>query len=875
MEDVKIFNQNDLILNINRNYNSDILPLGEWDIFIDILCGDRQYQKEAIKNSIIFLASGRYKKIEDLIDENYAKSNVLQSKYVSGEEFKGKLQLPGKLSCNIDLATGTGKSYIMYGIAQIMLGLGLVDRVLVLCPSITIESGLKEKFKELSGSSELKGSLPDDIHYKNPRIVDGNVTVMAGDICIENIHAVYEGNSSSIHDSFKDKGERTLVLNDESHHIFNQLQCISANTSEGKNIKKWKEFLMNSIYNFKYILGFTGTAYIENEYYIDVIYRYSLRQAIEDKVVKNIDYVQKDESSNEIKIKLQKIYQNHINNKRIYSKVKPLTILVCKDIDNAESLEQELIDFLLEYEKLDKALLKKKVLIVTSNKKHKQNLEKLKDVDKMNNEVEWIVSVSMLTEGWDVKNVFQIVPWEDRAFNSKLLIAQVLGRGLRLPKEYTNPQPKVIVFNHDSWSKNIRQLVSEVLENETKVCSEVLKKGDRLKYNFSVYNLEYTRVETEIEFKRKENKYNYSKIEKEGIKLDSQITSSEKEVIYESVIDNSLNSNEKSKKYKIRYKTYKLDEVIDKIYNEFSIREWEGTILQLGDECYTKDNLPPRERIEAIIRKSMDKVGIKGDSLIEKNTQKIYLTFSTLLRKKNKTVIPKLESTEPFLIDTKEIHKETTATSNLRKDTCVFYSTNYEKDIELEEQKKILGKLIEDESLPRSALKEINEFDFRTPLNIVITKGSPEKRFVEHLSKKSNLKYVYSWIKSRDRGFYSIQYSIRYGGKDSKTRKYKINYFNPDFFIKLKDINGYIYYLVVEIKMDKDDCEENKAKYKSAKEHFDRLNDELELRKINEKYIFHFLSPNGYDEYFQYLRDGILIEGQNKFRCELENLLES
>jgi len=47
--------------------------------------------------------------------------------------------------------------------------------------------------------------------------------------------------------------------------------------------------------------------------------------------------------------------------------------------------------------------------------------------------VEWIVSVSMLNEGWDVKRVFQIVPHEEKAFNSKLLIAQVLGRGLRVP----------------------------------------------------------------------------------------------------------------------------------------------------------------------------------------------------------------------------------------------------------------------------------------------------------------------------------------------------------------------------------------------------------------------------------------------------------
>ena len=59
----------------------------------------------------------------------------------------------------------------------------------------------------------------------------------------------------------------------------------------------------------------------------------------------------------------------------------------------------------------------------------------------------------MLTGRMGCKECFQIVPWEDRAFNSKLLIAQVLGRGLRIPPEYSNPQPSVIVFNHDSWSK--------------------------------------------------------------------------------------------------------------------------------------------------------------------------------------------------------------------------------------------------------------------------------------------------------------------------------------------------------------------------------------------------------------------------------------
>ena len=56
------------------------------------------------------------------------------------------LQLPDQLAASLDLATGTGKSYVLYGVAAILLAEGAVDRVLVLCPSTTIEAGLLEKF---------------------------------------------------------------------------------------------------------------------------------------------------------------------------------------------------------------------------------------------------------------------------------------------------------------------------------------------------------------------------------------------------------------------------------------------------------------------------------------------------------------------------------------------------------------------------------------------------------------------------------------------------------------------------------------------------------------------------------------------------------
>lgn len=868
MEDKKAFRQKELVLKVNYNYDPNLLDLGPWERFIDLLTEGRNFQSEAIKNSIIYLATQKYHSIEDLIQENYSKNTEIQSKYLSISDYFSSIQLPNKLYANIDLATGTGKSYVMYGIAQIMLGLGLVDRVLVLCPSLTIESALIEKFINLSGNEALKTSLPQNSIVKNPRIVQADVTVRSGDICIENIHAVYTTTGSSINDSFKGNGKRTLVLNDESHHIFNKT---SGNNIESRSIKKWKEFLLNTDYNFKYILGFTGTAYAENEYFNDVIYRYSLREAIDDSIVKNIEYVQKDESSS-INEKFQKIHQNHEFNKSKYIRIKPLTILVTKDIGKAKNLREDLVEFLIDTEKISRQIAEDKVTIVTSDPTHSINVMKLKYVDQKTSPIEWIVSVSMLTEGWDVKNVFQIVPWEDKAFNSKLLIAQVLGRGLRKPVEYFNSMPKVTVFNHDSWSKNIKELVNEVLEIETRISSDVIVAGDRSKYNFDVYNINYSREENEIDSGQSVNLVkNFSDMEEKGITLESQVVSVNKDTVYETVVGNSNTVREVS--YTVKFNTWTIEEILDKIFDEFEKRDWEGRILKLKQGEYTQNNLPPRAAIREIIRRSLDNVGVSGDLVIEKNAYRIFSAFSTLLRKKEKAIVQKLVYNEPYIISTVNCQKMTTGIGNLRRGYTVFYTNDYENEIMEEGQMSVLKALIADDTLPRSAIYEKNVHIFKTPVTTVLSNLTPERSFIEHLCKNENAKIITSWIKSRDRGFYQIEYSVKYGDDKSRTRGYKRSAFNPDFFIKV-DKADQTYILIVETKADSDSSVENKAKYKYAREHFERLNEILEKKGLSTKYIFHMLSPNGYPTFFEYLRNGILFEGQRKYRCELENLLE-
>lgn len=103
----------------------------------------------------------------------------------------------------------------------------------------------------------------------------------------------------------------------------------------------------------------------------------------------------------------------------------------------------------------------------------------------------------MLTEGWDVKRVFQIVPDEERAFNSKLLIAQVLGRGLRRPDGWKSEWgiPKVIIFNHENWAPRVKNLVEELLDFKKSI---TVGTRDSSELNFDILNVSYESKETSV-----------------------------------------------------------------------------------------------------------------------------------------------------------------------------------------------------------------------------------------------------------------------------------------------------------------------------------------------------------------------------------------
>ena len=169
-------------LDINtRKCDLGLFDFSEVEDYVRLLSGDREYQFKAVKEILVYLWGGAYKDLIDLAKENYRKKEAIRKRFQSEEHLLRLLPLPDRLSGVCHLATGTGKSYVMFAVAHLSLLLGKVSRVLILGPSSTvIESGLREKFKEyLYGEkgAELKTRLPERLRHQVIRLLNCNDSI--------------------------------------------------------------------------------------------------------------------------------------------------------------------------------------------------------------------------------------------------------------------------------------------------------------------------------------------------------------------------------------------------------------------------------------------------------------------------------------------------------------------------------------------------------------------------------------------------------------------------------------------------------------------------------------------------------------------------
>jgi type III restriction enzyme len=208
---------------------------------------------------------------------------------------------------------------------------------------------------------------------------------------------------------------------------------------------------MRAINELKPILGLELTATPQIEMgsktadFKNVIYSYPLASALKDGFVKepavatreNFRAENYDEAGLET-IKLQDGIRVHEHTKvqlDIYARetgrplVKPFMLVVAKDTTHAEDLLKKIEDA-----GFFEGRYKGRVITVHSNQSGEEKdetVQQLLSVEDPANVTEIVIHVNMLKEGWDVTNLYTIVPL--RAANSKTLVEQSIGRGLRLP----------------------------------------------------------------------------------------------------------------------------------------------------------------------------------------------------------------------------------------------------------------------------------------------------------------------------------------------------------------------------------------------------------------------------------------------------------
>jgi type I site-specific restriction endonuclease len=127
-------------------------------------------------------------------------------------------------------------------------------------------------------------------------------------------------------------------------------------------------------------------------------------------------------------------------------------LTIAPSIEEAENIRSSLI--------VNCEFPSENILQVDSSKITDDLAQELQNIDNPQNPTRIIIAVGMLKEGWDVKNVYVIVPL--RAFKSATFIEQIIGRGLRLPfGEHTSKEAlnTLEIIMHDNFQEllNVRK----------------------------------------------------------------------------------------------------------------------------------------------------------------------------------------------------------------------------------------------------------------------------------------------------------------------------------------------------------------------------------------------------------------------------------
>jgi len=400
------------------------------------------------------------------------------------------------------MATGSGKTLVMamaivwsYFHHKKVPGSQQADNFLIVAPNVIVFERLEKDFANNKIFYDLPLIPPEwRGQWDVKPILRGESTMPApgGNLFLTNIHQIYESREpewepinvvdeilgrkpkqdlSSYQPSMLEriKSLRNLmVFNDEAHHVHDEELV-------------WHQTLMSIHESLKIVTGrgfslwldFSATPKTQaGTYFSWIIVDYPLAQAIEDQVVKApliVHQVDKEDPKRVVTKNVVEAYSEWIaialdrwrKHYRILKEMgqKPVLFIMAERTSYADRIGRHIL--------AEPDLDEEDILIIhtdTEGNIYKYDLDAARDAAKNidTNKVKVIVSVLMLREGWDVKNVSVILGLRPFTSRARILPEQAVGRGLRLMEKVSPDRRQTLeVIGTRAFEDFVRELEQE------------------------------------------------------------------------------------------------------------------------------------------------------------------------------------------------------------------------------------------------------------------------------------------------------------------------------------------------------------------------------------------------------------------------------
>ena len=376
------------------------------------------------------------------------------------------------------MATGSGKTWVMamavvwsYFHRRQVEGSDLAPNFLIIAPNVIVYQRLERDFASNHIFRELPLIPPEWRSAFNLKVIlRGEATEPdpSGNLFLTNIQQIYESreqdwtpmnaveaqlgrkpqkdlassNQRSMLERVKSLKE-LVVINDEAHHVHEtelkwSQALLSIHSTLSKGLALW--------------LDFSATPKDQNGMYFPwTVCDYPLAQAVEDRIVKaplivtkedepahphqDPEQVTKENLGEKYGFWLRAAVQRWKEHYAVYKElgVRPILFIMVEKNAYADAIGEYLV------KTKEFGFKASEVLVIhtdSTGEVSKGDLEKARaaarDVDRADSKVKVIVSVLMLREGWDVRNVTVVLGLRPFTAKAEILPEQVIGRGLRL-----------------------------------------------------------------------------------------------------------------------------------------------------------------------------------------------------------------------------------------------------------------------------------------------------------------------------------------------------------------------------------------------------------------------------------------------------------